>query len=187
MPGGIGAARELPERDRLGRGAVEFCVGVGRADDSPGGEGNVFGVGLSMAGLVPDRLRGSFDAFVVIVSGCVLLRSCAAEADGRNRRRGATDPSAVMSSLSFGGGAGGGDAESFCDGVSVDAVVALPLRCRSLYFSIASASRSRMRVAIGDRAEAGFGATWGKRVAELGCEMGDAVKPNVLLVELADG
>ena len=41
-------------------------------------------------------------------------------------------------------------ADSFCDGASVEAVAALPLRWRSLYFSIASASTARMRDAIGD-------------------------------------
>ncbi len=92
----------------------------------------------------------------------------------------------ISSWLSLGGGAGG-DTDSFCEGLSVEVVVALPLRCRSLYFSIASASRSRMRVATGDRADAGFGAGCGRRVAELGWEMGDAEKPNVLLVELAEG
>lgn len=52
----------LPDRCKLGRGAVEFCVGVGSAEeDSLGGDGNVFGIGLSIAGLVPDRLRGSFE------------------------------------------------------------------------------------------------------------------------------
>ena len=89
-----------------------------------------------------------------------------------------------------GGGAGGGEdagCGSPCEGLSVDAVVPLPLRCRSLYFSIASASRSRIRVAIGDSAEAGFETWLGRRVAELGWEMGEDVNPNVLLVELADG
>lgn len=90
-------------------------------------------------------------------------------------------------SSSFGGGAGGGDTDSFCEGLSVDAVVALPLRCRILYFSIASASRSRIRVAIGDRADAGFEAPFGRRVAELGCDIGDAANPKVLVEELADG
>lgn len=93
-----------------------------------------------------------------------------------------------MSSWSFGGGAGGGgEADSFCDGLSVDAVVALPLLCRNLYFSIASASRSRIRVAIGDRADAGFELLFGSRDAEFGCEMGEGANPNVLVEELADG
>ena len=120
-------------------------------------------MGLSIAGLVPERVRGSCDELEGIVRGCGLDRSWAAEADGRNRRRGATEPTVtnddsaeISSSSSFGGGAGGVDTDSCWDGLSVDAVVALPLRCRILYFSIASASRSRIRVAIGDRAEAGF-------------------------------
>lgn len=47
--------------------------------------------------------------------------------------------------------------------MSVDAVPALPLRFLNLYFSIASASRSSIRVAIGDNAFDGL-------VAELGIE-----------------
>ena len=94
----------------------------------------------------------------------------------------------MSSWLSFGGGAGGGeDAESPpCEGPSVDAVVALPLRWRSLKLSIAAASRSRIRVAMGDNAEAGFEGL-GRRVAELGWETGEEVNPNVLLEEPADG
>jgi hypothetical protein len=46
----------------------------------------------------------------------------------------------------------------FCDLLSVDAVPALPLRFLLMYFSISSASRSRMRFTIGD--------------SELGCTRG---------------
>ena len=101
----------------LGRGAVEICVGVGNADDSLGGEGKLL-IGLTIAGLVPDRLRGS-PWLVGIVRGWGVVRSCAADADGRIRRRGATEPtvtrdeSAEISSSSLGGGAGGGDNDSF--------------------------------------------------------------------------
>jgi len=93
-----------------------------------------------------------------MVAGCGLLRSCAAEAEGRNRRRGATDPTVTSEFKGLRSSpSGAGPAEElFWDCVSVDAVVALPLRWRNLYFSIASASRSLMRVAIGDKADAGF-------------------------------
>ena len=57
-------------------------------------------------------------------------------------------------------------------------MVALPLRCLSLYFSIASASRSRIRVAIGDSTEAGFDAI---ELAPPGDSAGK------LLVELPEG
>lgn len=40
--------------------------------------------------------------------------------------------------------------EPFCETTSVDAVPALPLRVLDLYFCIASASRSSIRVAIGE-------------------------------------
>ena len=71
----------------------------------------------------------------------------------------------------------------FCEGDSVvDAVVALPLRCLSLYFSMASASRSRIRVAIGDNTEAGFEAIDGAiEFAPPGDSAGK------LLVELPEG
>lgn len=58
---------------------------------------------------------------------------------------------------------------------AVEFVVALPLRCLSLYFSIASASRSRIRVAIGDNTDAGL------ETIELGDKVGK------LLVELPEG
>jgi hypothetical protein len=41
--------------------------------------------------------------------------------------------------------------DPFWDRVSVDAVPELPLRARLRYFSIASASLSNIRVAIGDK------------------------------------
>ncbi len=43
------------------------------------------------------------------------------------------------------------NAEPLTEGASVEVVAALPLRWRILYFSMASASRSRMREAIGER------------------------------------
>lgn len=106
-----------------------------------------------------------------------------AEADGLNRRRGATDPTVTNEcraarSSSSAGGAIDELGVPFCEGESVvDAVVALPLRCLILYFSIASASRSRIRVAIGDNTEAGFEAT--------DAPPGD--RAGKLLVELPEG
>lgn len=52
--------------------------------------------------------------------------------------------------------AGGPTFEPFCDLLSVEEVPWLPLRFRLKYFSIASASRSRIRFAIGDSADAGL-------------------------------
>ena len=46
----------LPERSAPPVRAVEFCVGVGSADNSLGGDEKLF-VGLSIAGLVPDKQR----------------------------------------------------------------------------------------------------------------------------------
>ncbi len=48
----------LPERGVPPVRVVEFCVGVGSADNSLGGDEKLL-IGLSIAGLVPDRLRGS--------------------------------------------------------------------------------------------------------------------------------
>jgi hypothetical protein len=100
-------------------------------------------------GLVPARWRSSvgeeFDA-----SGP--LRSWEAETDGRNRR---CIPSVffdmlfreVMSSPLAEGPADEKLLEPFCDLLSVDV---LPLRVRRMYFSIASASRSRILVITGE-------------------------------------
>lgn len=76
-------------------------------------------------------------------------------------------------------------AEPFCDVASVDTVAPLPLRLRSLYFSIASMSRSRMRFATGDRPGAAPGA--GARLP-CGAGLGDGTLRILLLpTELADG
>ena len=76
-------------------------------------------------------------------------------------------------------------AEPFPDVASVDAVAALPLRFRSLYFSIASMSFSRMRFAMGDRPGAAAGA--GARLP-CGVGVGDGTLRILLLpTELADG
>lgn len=145
-------------------GVVDVCVGVAgevgstlRVDDTADEEGVKWSCKTS--GSVPDRFRVSSwrEAEVEFgdIMGWGVPRNCAAEADGRSsRRRGATDPTvtrdwrdAMSSSPDF---PPDDTAEPFSEGVSVEAVAALPLRCRSLYFSIASASRSRMRVAMGD-------------------------------------
>lgn len=141
-------------------------MGVGSAAESDvGDDAKAGGTCLSVAGLVPDRFRSisccEEGELWGNVRACGLLRSCAAEAEGRNRRRGATEPTVtsefngLISSKGWDGPAEDGF-DPFCEWASVEAVVALPLRCRSLYFSIASASRSLMRVAIGDSADAGL-------------------------------
>lgn len=48
----------MPARPSDGRG-VEFCVGVGRAEGSVVDASENPFVGFNIAGLVPDRLRGS--------------------------------------------------------------------------------------------------------------------------------
>ena len=75
--------------------------------------------------------------------------------------------------------------EPFSEGVSVEAVAALPLRWRSLYFCISSASRSRMRVAIGDKPVATL---WAGARAEWGCGVGEGTLKTLLLpAEFAEG
>lgn len=58
------------------------------------------GLGFTLVGLVPERLRkesGGDDTLVVIIAGgCVKLRSCAADAEGLNIRRGVLVPLAVF-------------------------------------------------------------------------------------------
>ena len=111
---------------------------------------------------------------------CVLLRSCAADNEGRNTFRGVLVPLARFDesddiSSPLADGPADEKVDPFCDLVSVDA---LPLRFRLIYFSMASASRSRIRVAIGDRAAAGLGMTGAS-----GGPGEDAEKVPVLLVE----
>lgn len=171
-------------------GVVDVCVGVagdeGSALETVEGE-----CWYRCSGSVPDRLRDS-DCRVEFgdTRGCGAARNCAAEADGRSIRRGATDPTvtsdckdAISSSPDF--LPLDDTADPFSDGVSVDVVAALPLRCRSLYFSIASASRSRMRLAMGDR----LGATvWAGASDEYGCGVGEGTLNRLLLpAELAEG
>lgn len=92
------------------------------------------------------------------------LRSCAAENEGRKRRRAAIDPltsgnEARSSSFTVGpegiallprGG------EETIDSVVLTSVDPLPLRFRRRYASIAFASCSRTRDAIGDSADTGL-------------------------------
>jgi hypothetical protein len=80
------------------------------------------------------------------------VRSCAAEKEGRKRLLGVLDPlTAGDVSEEMSSPLAEGPAEEkfdpFWDLLSVDE---LPDLFRRIYFSIASASRSRMRVAIGD-------------------------------------
>lgn len=76
--------------------------------------------------------------------------------DGRNRR-GVVDPLGGRlvdtSSSCNEGHAAPADEDPFCDLLSVEDVPWLPLRFLFMYFSIASASLSRTRVANGDRAD----------------------------------
>jgi hypothetical protein len=84
------------------------------------------------------------------------VRSCAAENEGLRLLRGVVDPvmateaSAVISSP-FADGPAEVKLIPFCDLLSVDDVPPLPLRFLLIYFSISSASRSRIRFTIGDR------------------------------------
>lgn len=116
--------------------------------------------GALVVGLVLDPVRVSVGDIPFpepdVFEGCV-VRSCAADTEGRSLR-GVTDPltNAVMSSP-LADGPADANVEPFWDLVSVDEVPWLPLRLRNKYFSIASASRSLMRFAIGDKAEAGLG------------------------------
>jgi len=100
--------------------------------------------------LIPERDRASGCG-----GGLCVVRSCAADTDGLNFL-GVSDPfmSAVISSPLADGPA---DAkfEPFEDLLSVDDVPWLPLLLRLRYFSMASASLSRMRFTIGDSADVG--------------------------------
>jgi len=110
-------------------------------------------------GLVPDRLRKSAvcgdKAVAITDGGSGVVLSCAAEKEVRSRLRGVVEPliggdvNEAMSSP-FADGPAEENCDPFCDLASVDEVPWLPLRFRFIYFSMASASRSRMRVATGD-------------------------------------
>jgi hypothetical protein len=129
---------------------------------------------------VPDRVRSISRDDEPFMEFDVLSLSWAADAEGRSKRRGATDPftNDRISSLVV---AEPTD-EPFCDGaVSADVVLevpALPLRFLNLYFSIASASRSSIRVAMGDNTLEGLRARFRLKEGE-GTE-----NPLVLLAEL---
>lgn len=104
------------------------------------------------------------------------LLSCAADHDGRNRLRGDVEPvianelSAVISSPFADGPADVKlDAGTTCDlALSVEEVSPLPLRFRLLYFSISSASRSRIRSTMGDKNDDLCVGAWGFN--NVGCE-----------------
>jgi len=110
------------------------------------------------AGFVPDRIRGSvgWNTFAMSMAeddtDSLPVRSCAAEKEGRKRLLGVLDPLTagdVSEKISspFAEGPAEEKVDPFWDLLSVDE---LPDRFRRMYFSIASASRSRMRVAMGD-------------------------------------
>ena len=105
-------------------------------------------------GFVPDLdLNISWLPLLIKPSPPPLLLSWAALAEGLSNLLGCTEPF----TNEFIGGTNSSRStpfrypiESVCDGASVEVVPALPLRFLCLYFSIASASLSNIRVAIGD-------------------------------------
>jgi len=160
------------------------CGGVDCDDDrirfNPGRVGRVG------PGFVPDRIRdsGCCGAFSATTGGSSIeVLSCAADIDGRNSFRGVDDPldgevSEVMSSPFAEGPAEEKD-EPFWDLLSVEE---LPDRLRFMYFSMASASRSRMRVATGERENVGLAGA----LRRDGCDSMGEVTENVLEVPVAD-
>ena len=105
-------------------------------------------------GFVPDLdLSISWLLLLINPNPLPLFLSCAALAEGLSNLLGCTDP---FTSEFIGGTTSSRSTpfrcpiDSVCDGVSVEVVPALPLRFLRLYFSIASASLSNIRVAIGD-------------------------------------
>ena len=105
-------------------------------------------------GFVPDLdLSISWLLLLINPSPLPLLLSWAALAEGLNNLLGCTEP---FTNEFIGGTTSSRSTpfryplDSVCDGVSVEVVPALPLRFLFLYFSIASASLSNIRVAIGD-------------------------------------
>jgi hypothetical protein len=120
-------------------------------------------------GLVPARFLDVVSCegvCVVTIKGA--FRSCAAENEGRKRRRAAIDPLTSGSearSSPFTDGpeetrvlptGAPGEGEETPDSVVLTSVDPLPLRFRRRYASIALASCSRTRDAIGDSADAGL-------------------------------
>ena len=109
--------------------------------------------GISI-GFVPDLdLSISWLLLLINPYPLPLLLSWAALAEGLSNLLGCTEPF----TNEFIGGTTSSKSipfrcpiDSVCDGVSVEVVPALPLRFLNLYFSIASASLSNIRVAIGD-------------------------------------
>ena len=104
-------------------------------------------------GFVPDLDLSISWLALLTNTGPPLLLSWAALTEGLRNLLDCTEP---FTKASFGGTASSQSApfrcptESVCDGASVDVVPALPLRFLRLYFSIASASLSNIRVVIGD-------------------------------------
>jgi hypothetical protein len=119
-------------------------------------------LGLVAVGFVPARLRnvsGGVTPVVIIEGGCVFALNCAADTEGRNCFRGVLAPLTISGvsdviSSPLADGPADEKIDPVCDFVSVDA---LPLRFRRMYFSIASASRSSIRVAIGESVADGLG------------------------------
>lgn len=150
------ALRELL-RDGKGR-AVEV---VGKKLSASGDRGEP---GFVADGLVPARCLGVMSCegvCAVTTKGCLPWpRSCAADKEGRRRRRGATDPlifgNEVRSSPFTDGPEETGVLSSTADSTVLASVDPLPLRFRRMYASMALASCSSTRDAIGDSADAGL-------------------------------
>ena len=105
-------------------------------------------------GFVPDLdLSISWLLRLINPNALPLLLSWAALAEGLSNLLGCTEP---FTNEFIGGTTSSRSTpfrcpiDSVCDGASVEVVPALPLRFLRLYFSIASASLSNIRVAIGD-------------------------------------
>lgn len=123
-------------------------MGVGEREDCPG---------RTLLGFVPALFRDAS-----LCAGCVGIgteegevRSCAAEKDGRRSLREAIVPviaseEMLSSSSPLAGDPTEPNVSPACDLLSVEDVPALPLRFRLMYFSISSASRSRIRFTMGD-------------------------------------
>lgn len=152
-------------------GARELDGGSGNAPD--GGE-KVGGFARVVDGFVPARLRTP-SAIALEPGDGLGVRSCAADADGRMRRRGATDPLngrfAISSPFADGPAEDGLDV---CDLISVDA---LPLRFLRRYFSMASASCCSVLFAMGVRADAGLCVSGGCKTEPLRKCEGDEKVP----------
>jgi hypothetical protein len=140
---------------------------------------NEGGAGRVGPGFVPDRMRdsGCGDGFFLTPGGgSAVVLNCAADNEGLNIFRGVDDPldGDVSMSSPFMEGPTEEKDDPFWDLLSVEE---LPDRLRLINFSIASASRSRMRVATGERENVWLAGA----LSNDGCMGGDATE-NVLVL-----